>query len=43
MYEDRSTIGLLDNSWNDLDVLNQRTKMLHDKALDAAVEGRSSH
>ena len=29
MYEDRSTIGLIENSWNDLDVLNQRTKMLH--------------
>jgi len=29
MYEDRSTIGLLENAWNDLDVLNKRTKMLH--------------
>jgi len=29
MYEQRNTIGLLDNSWNDLDVLNQKTKMLH--------------
>jgi hypothetical protein len=29
MYEDRSTVGLIENSWNDLDVLNQRTKMLH--------------
>jgi len=29
MYEDRSTIGLFENSWNDLDVLNKRTKMLH--------------
>ncbi len=29
MYEDRSTIGLLENSWNDLDVLNKKTKMLH--------------
>jgi len=29
MYEDRSTIGLLEDSWNDLDVLNKRTKMLH--------------
>jgi hypothetical protein len=29
MYEDRSTIGLLENSWNDLDVLNKRTKLLH--------------
>jgi hypothetical protein len=29
MYEDRATIGHLDNCWNDLDVLNQRTKMLH--------------
>jgi hypothetical protein len=28
-YEDRDTIGLLENSWNDLDVLTQRTKMLH--------------
>jgi hypothetical protein len=27
--EDRNTIGLLDNAWNDLDVLNKRTKMLH--------------
>ena len=30
MYEDRSTIGLIENSWNDLDVLNRRTRMLHD-------------
>jgi hypothetical protein len=29
MYEDRSTIGLLENSWNDLDVLNKKTRMLH--------------
>lgn len=29
MYEQRNTIGLLDKSWNDLDVLNQKTKMLH--------------
>ncbi len=29
MYEDRSTVGLIENIWNDLDVLNQRTKMLH--------------
>jgi hypothetical protein len=29
MYEDRSIIGLIENSWNDLDVLNKRTKMLH--------------
>ena len=29
MYEDRSTIGLLENNWNDLDVLNRRTRMLH--------------
>jgi hypothetical protein len=29
MYEQRDTIGLLDKSWNDLDVLNQKTKMLH--------------
>ena len=29
MYEDRSTIGLLENSWNDLDVLNKNTRMLH--------------
>ncbi|MBK7728126.1 MAG: hypothetical protein IPJ33_06405 [Gammaproteobacteria bacterium] len=29
MYEDRSTIGLLENCWNDLDVLNRRTRMLH--------------
>ena len=29
MYEDRSTIGLLENSWNDLDVLNRETRLLH--------------
>jgi hypothetical protein len=29
MYEDRSTIGLLENSWNDLDMLNKNTRMLH--------------
>jgi hypothetical protein len=29
MYEDRDTIGLLEKNWNDLDVLNRRTKMLH--------------
>jgi len=29
MYEDRNTISLLENSWNDLDVLNRKTKMLH--------------
>ncbi len=29
MYEDRGTIGLLENTWNDLDVLTQRTRMLH--------------
>jgi hypothetical protein len=29
MYEDRSTIGLLENNWNDLDVLNRSTRMLH--------------
>jgi hypothetical protein len=28
-YEERDTIGLLEKNWNDLDVLNQRTKMLH--------------
>jgi len=28
-YEERDSIGLLENQWNDLDVLNQRTKMLH--------------
>ncbi len=27
--EERDTIGLLDERWNDLDVLNQRTQMLH--------------
>jgi len=27
--EPRETIGLLDEEWNDLDVLNQRTRMLH--------------
>lgn len=29
MYEDRNTIGLLENSWNDLDVLNKNTRLLH--------------
>jgi hypothetical protein len=29
MYENRASIGLIENSWNDLDVLNKRTKMLH--------------
>jgi hypothetical protein len=29
MYEDRDTIGLLEKNWNDLDVLNRRTKLLH--------------
>jgi hypothetical protein len=29
MYEDRSTIGFLENNWNDLDVLNKKTRMLH--------------
>jgi hypothetical protein len=29
MYEDRETVGLIENSWNDLDVLNKRTRMLH--------------
>jgi hypothetical protein len=29
MYEDRDSIGLLEKNWNDLDVLNRRTKMLH--------------
>ncbi|HEB88629.1 MAG TPA: hypothetical protein ENI85_03580 [Deltaproteobacteria bacterium] len=29
MYEDRGNIGLFENSWNDLDVLNKRTRMLH--------------
>lgn len=28
-YESRDTIGLFENYWNDLDVLNKRTKMLH--------------
>jgi hypothetical protein len=28
-HEPRETIGLMDNSWNDLDVLNKRTQMLH--------------
>ncbi|MCX2981149.1 hypothetical protein EYC98_09760 [Halieaceae bacterium IMCC14734] len=28
-YEARDTIGLLEKNWNDLDVLNQQTKMLH--------------
>ena len=29
MYEDRGTIGLLENNWNDLDELNKKTRMLH--------------
>jgi hypothetical protein len=29
MYEDRDSIGLLEKNWNDLDVLNQRTRLLH--------------
>ena len=29
MYEDRDRIGLFENSWNDLDVLNKRTRLLH--------------
>lgn len=29
MYEDRDAIGLLEKNWNDLDVLNRRTKLLH--------------
>ena len=29
MYEERGTIGLLEKNWNDLDVLNRRTKLLH--------------
>lgn len=29
MYEDRNSIGLLDKTWNDLDVLNRRTRLLH--------------
>ncbi|MCP5127989.1 MAG: hypothetical protein H6985_00245 [Pseudomonadales bacterium] len=29
MYEDRGTIGLLEDRWNDLDVLNGDTRMLH--------------
>lgn len=29
MYEDRSTIGMLESSWNDLDVLTRQTRMLH--------------
>jgi len=28
-HEPRETIGLLDECWNDLDVLNKRTQMLH--------------
>ena len=28
-YEDRDNIGLLEKNWNDLDVLNQRTRLLH--------------
>jgi hypothetical protein len=28
-HERRETIGLFENSWNDLDVLNRRTMMLH--------------
>lgn len=28
-YEDRANIGLLEKNWNDLDVLNQRTRLLH--------------
>jgi hypothetical protein len=28
-YEDRASIGLLEKNWNDLDVLNQRTRLLH--------------
>jgi hypothetical protein len=29
LYEDRDSIGLLEKNWNDLDVLNQRTRLLH--------------
>ncbi len=29
MYEQRASIGLLEKNWNDLDVLNQRTRLLH--------------
>ncbi len=29
MYEDRSTIGLLENSWNNLGLPNEKTGMLH--------------
>jgi hypothetical protein len=29
MYEERGCIGLLEKNWNDLDVLNQRTRLLH--------------
>jgi len=29
MYEDRSTIGLLENSWNDLEALNKKAGALH--------------
>ncbi len=28
-YEEHNSIGLLEKNWNDLDVLNQSTKMLH--------------
>lgn len=28
-YESRDSIGLFENAWNDLDVLNRRTRMLH--------------
>ena len=28
-YEDRANIGLLEKNWNDLDVLNRRTRLLH--------------
>lgn len=28
-YEDRATVGLIENVWNDLDVLTRRTRMLH--------------
>jgi hypothetical protein len=28
-HEKRESIGLFENCWNDLDVLNRRTKMLH--------------
>ena len=43
MYEDRKTIGLLENSWNDLDVLNSNTACCIPPALDPAVESRSAH